>query len=79
MYMKLGNKKQGKKKSICETYLKFFNYETLDFFRKVISLLRFGSCQNCMSSANLVAEMHEKLSSERAFRVLENNAHNYEI
>ena len=32
-----------------------------------------------MSSANLVAEIHEKLSSERAFRVLEKNAHDYEI
>ena len=79
MYVKLGNEKQGKKKSICETYMKSFSYETLDFFQKVISLQRFGSCQDCMSSANLVVEIHEKVSSERAFRVLENNAHNYEI
>ena len=26
--------------------------------QKVLFLLYFGSCQNCMSSANLVAEIH---------------------
>ena len=26
----------------------------------------FGSCQNCMSSANLVAEIHQKLCNKRA-------------
>ena len=35
-----------------------FSNETLSFHQKILGLLRFGSCQNCMSSANLVAEIH---------------------
>ena len=35
------------------------------FLQKVLFLLHFGSCQNCMSSANLVAEIHQKLCNKR--------------
>ena len=41
--------------------MKTFSNETLNFFlQKVLFLLHFGSCQNCMSSANLIAEIHQK-------------------
>ena len=40
--------------------------ETLCFLQKVLGLLQFGSCQNCISSANLVAEIHQKLWNKRA-------------
>ena len=47
--------------------MKSFSNETLNFFlQKVLFLLHFGSCQNCMSSANLVAEIHQKLCNKRA-------------
>ena len=36
------------------------------FFQNVLGLLHFGSCQNCMDSANLVEEIHQKLWNERA-------------
>ena len=46
--------------------MKSFSNERLIFFlQKVLFLLHFGSCQNCMSSGNLVAEMHEKLCNTR--------------
>ena len=46
--------------------MKSFSNETLNFFlQKVLFLLHFGSCQNCMSSANLVAENHQKLCNRR--------------
>ena len=46
--------------------MKSFSNETLNFFlQKVLFLLHFGSCQNCMSSANLVTEIHQKLRNER--------------
>ena len=46
--------------------MKSFSNETLNFFlQKVLFLLHFGSCQNCMSSANLVAEIHQKLCNKR--------------
>ena len=32
--------------------------------QKVLFLLHFGSCQNCMSSANLVEEIHQKLCNK---------------
>ena len=35
------------------------------FLQKFLFLLHFGYCQNCMSSANLVAEMHQKLCNKR--------------
>ena len=39
--------------------MKYFSNETLLFFlKKVLGLLHFGSCQNYMSSANLVAKIH---------------------
>ena len=45
----------------------FSNDETLTFFlKKVLGLLNFDPCPNCMSSANLVAEIQFKLSNERA-------------
>ena len=47
--------------------MKSFSNETLNFFlQKVLFLLHFGSCQNFMSFANLVAEIHYKLCNERA-------------
>ena len=46
--------------------MKSFSNKSLNFFlQKVLFLLHFGSCQNCMSSANLVAENHEKLCNRR--------------
>ena len=42
--------------------MKSFSNETLNIFlQKVQFLLHFGSCKNCMSSANLVSEIHQKL------------------
>ena len=39
--------------------MKSFSNETLNFFlQKVLFLLHFGPCQNCISSVNLVAEIH---------------------
>ena len=39
--------------------MKSFSNETLNFFlQKVLFLLHFGSCQNCMRSANLAADVH---------------------
>ena len=47
--------------------MKSFTKETLNFYlQKVLFLLHFGSCRNCMSSANLVAEIHQKLCNKRA-------------
>ena len=41
--------------------MKSFSNETLNFFlQKLLFLLQFGSCQNCMRPANLVAETHLK-------------------
>ena len=36
------------------------------FLQKILSLLHFRSCQNCMSCTNLVAKIHSKLCNERA-------------
>ena len=36
----------------------FLQRNTNFFLQKVLGLLHFGSCQNCMSPANLVAEIH---------------------
>ena len=46
--------------------MKYFFNETLNFFllQKVLFLLHFGSCQNCISSANLIAEIHQKLCNK---------------
>ena len=47
--------------------MKSFSNETLIFFlQKVLGFLHFGSCQNCISSANLAAEIHYKLWNKRA-------------
>ena len=35
--------------------------------RKVLFRIDFGPCQNCMSSANLIAEIHWKLCNKSAF------------
>ena len=35
------------------------------FLEKVLGLLDFGSCQNCMTSTKLVAEIHQKIWKER--------------
>ena len=46
--------------------MKSFSSETLNFFlQKVLFVLHFRSCQNYMSSANLVAEIHQKLCNKR--------------
>ena len=46
--------------------MKFFSNETLNcVFQKVLFLLHFGSCQNCMSSMNVVTEIHYKLCNTR--------------
>ena len=46
--------------------MKSFSSEILTFLiQKVLGLLRFGSCQNCKSSTNPVAEIHQKLWNER--------------
>ena len=48
--------------------MKSFSNEALNFFlQKVLFLLHFGSCQNCMNSANLVAEYHQKLCNRRVW------------
>ena len=42
--------------------MKSFSNETLNrFVQKVLFFLQFGSCQNCMSSTNIVAENHQNL------------------
>ena len=47
--------------------MKSFSNETQDFFfREFCYFYIFGSCQNFMSSANLVAELHQKLCNKRA-------------
>ena len=38
------------------------------FFQNVLGLLYFWSCQNCMRSANLVAEVQLKISNKRVFK-----------
>ena len=46
--------------------MKSFSNETLNFFlQKVLFFLHFGSCQNCVSSGNLVAGIHQKLCNKR--------------
>ena len=45
--------------------MKSFSNETLNFLQKVLGFLHFGSCQNCMSSANLVGKIHWKLWNKR--------------
>ena len=48
--------------------MKSFSNETLNFFfREFCYFYIFGSCQNRMSSADLVAELHQKLCNKRAF------------
>ena len=43
-----------------------FSNEILNiFFQEFHGLLRFGSCQNCKGSANLVAEIHQKLWNKK--------------
>ena len=44
----------------------FLPWNTNFFLQKVLFLLHVGSCQNCMISANLVAEIHLKLCNKRA-------------
>ena len=51
---------------VCENEIFPFSNET-NLFPKVLRFLHSGSCQNCMSSANLVTEKsHLKLCNERA-------------
>ena len=47
--------------------MKSFSDENSNFFlQKVLFLLHFGCCQNCMISANVVTEIHKKLCNKRA-------------
>ena len=47
--------------------MKSFSNETRNFFlQKVLFLPHFGSCQSRVSSANLVARIHQKLCNRRA-------------
>ena len=39
----------------------FLQWNTKFFVQKVLGLLHFGSCENCMSSADLVTETYQKL------------------
>ena len=58
--------------------MKSFSNETRNFFlQKVLFLLHFGSCQNCMNSANLVAEYHQKLCNGRVMSTEEPNTCEY--
>ena len=47
-------------------YKTFLQWTTKFCFQKIICLLSFGFCPNCMSSANVAAEIHFKLLNERA-------------
>ena len=49
----------------------FLQWKTKVFLQKVLFLLHFGSCQNCMSSANLVVEIHRILCNKRALSTIE--------
>ena len=54
------------RKHIWKRNMKSFSNETLNsFLQKVLFLLQFGSCENCMSSANVVPETHQKLCNKR--------------
>ena len=43
----------------------FLQWNTKFSLQKVLGLLSFGPCPNCMSSANIVAEIQFKLLNER--------------
>ena len=48
--------------------MKSFSNEILIFFlHKILFLFTFGSCQNCMNSANLVPEIQQKLCNKRVW------------
>ena len=49
-------------KTKCEIFLQ---WNTKFPLQKVLGVLYFGSCQNCMSSANLIAEIHWKLCNKK--------------
>ena len=38
----------------------FLQWNTKFFLQKILGLLHFGSCQNCMNYANFVTEIHKK-------------------
>ena len=44
----------------------FLQRNTNFFLQKVLFLLHFGFCQNCMNSVNLVTEIYQKLCNKRA-------------
>ena len=52
-------------------YAIFLQWNTKFVIPKVLFLLHFGLCQNCMSSANIVAEIHQKLCNKRALSTRE--------
>ena len=48
--------------------MKSFSNEIINFFlKKVLGLLYFGPCQNCMSSVDFVAVIQFKLSLMKEF------------
>ena len=60
-----------KSKTSGKIYLKskyqiFLQCNTIFFLQRVLSNLHFGPCQNCMSSENLVEEIHQKLWNIKA-------------
>ena len=59
---------------LAETYMwkrnmkSFSNKILSSFLQKVLHLLHFRSCQNCMSCSNIAAEIHWKFWNKRALR-----------
>ena len=51
--------------------MKSFSNEIIFFIQNFLDLLHFISCQNSMSSANLVAKIYKKLSNKRALSTRE--------
>ena len=49
----------------------FLQQNTKFSLQKVLGLLSFGPCPNCLSSANIVAEIRFKLLNERVLNTVE--------
>ena len=68
IYIYIYISKKGKTSANVSVNLKMksiFNETSKFSLRQILSLLRFGSCQNWMTTANLVAETQLKLLNER--------------
>ena len=57
--------KTSRKIYMKKKYETFLQWNTKFFLQKFLFVLHFGSCQNCMTSANLVAENQYKLCNRR--------------